>query len=507
MTTKQKLVTFPAPVGGWNARDPLADMEIADAISLENIIPVGEGVELRNGYTLHCNTASGAAIERMFEYLSATGTRKLIAASSAKLYDATSSTPTDITNGRTITINTWQGVQYMTKLYLFNGTDAPIETQGTGASTLATAWTNDPSVPALTKANLINPSVYKQRLYVVEKGTASYWYSKPALYDLGLYWEDVSSFLTRGGSLIYAGSWTKGTADTSEDVFVVVSNQGEILVYTGLDPQAGDWTLSAHYYVGRPLGYRSAVNVGSDLLLIAEDGIFPLSSLIQQLGATVYSSLSDKIRNAWQANTRSYGANVGWHAINYPQKNLLIVNVPIVANSQAQQFVLNTKLGAWCKFTGMNACSWVMYNGLPYFGDSAGKIYKADYGQTDNEAAIVGNLQTAYSTFKSQQNKAWKLAQPLLVADNGLSYAIDVAVDYAPKVVQATVETPPAVGATWDVATWDVDEWAGGDIVLNDWQALADYGRAGSIIMQGSYKNVSWRLSAINAIYTEGGIR
>jgi hypothetical protein len=39
-----KVVTIPPPTGGWNARDPLAEMEPEDAIVLDNIIPGGAGI-------------------------------------------------------------------------------------------------------------------------------------------------------------------------------------------------------------------------------------------------------------------------------------------------------------------------------------------------------------------------------------------------------------------------------------------------------------------------------
>ena len=41
--------SFPAPVGGWNARDPLAAMDPADAVKLVNFIPNTTSVTLRQG--------------------------------------------------------------------------------------------------------------------------------------------------------------------------------------------------------------------------------------------------------------------------------------------------------------------------------------------------------------------------------------------------------------------------------------------------------------------------
>lgn len=450
----------------------------------------------------------GVELERLFEYVAADGTRKLIACTDLKLYDLSTDPATDITSGETITMDRWQGVNYKNKLYLVNGTDAPLETQGTSATTAATAWTNESSVPSLTKANLVNVSVYKERLYFVEKNTTAYWYSKAAISDLKLWLEDIGQFINRGGSLIYAGSWTRGTADTSEDLFVAVTDQGEILVYSGLDPQAGDWTLQGHYYVGRPLGYRSVVNVGSDLIILAEDGIFPLSALIQQTGATAYSSISDKIRTAWQSATKAYFSNENWCAVNYPRKNMLVVNVPLVTDSSAEQFVLNTKTGAWCKWTGMPALCWCLYNGDIVFGASDGSAYKADSGSTEIfEDSIRARMQTAYSAHKRPGRKLWCMARPMFISSSEFDYLLGTSVDYIPVNLQGVITAPPQAGALWDVAIWDVDLWTGGDSSFAEWQALqADIGATGSVIIEGDFQGITWKLAAIDVIFEEGGI-
>jgi len=45
------VASLPAPVGGWNARDSLANMESTDAVILDNLFPTVSSVNLRGGYT------------------------------------------------------------------------------------------------------------------------------------------------------------------------------------------------------------------------------------------------------------------------------------------------------------------------------------------------------------------------------------------------------------------------------------------------------------------------
>ena len=46
-----QVVSRPAPIGGWNARDALANMPATDAVTMTNWWPTPGLVTVRNGYT------------------------------------------------------------------------------------------------------------------------------------------------------------------------------------------------------------------------------------------------------------------------------------------------------------------------------------------------------------------------------------------------------------------------------------------------------------------------
>src|ERR1700761_7824812 len=82
--------TLPAPVGGWNARDPIAAMRQTDAIYLDNWWPTPSSVSVRLGSSL-VNTVSKAStsnlLQTMLPYASPDGTIKLFAAADAGIYE------------------------------------------------------------------------------------------------------------------------------------------------------------------------------------------------------------------------------------------------------------------------------------------------------------------------------------------------------------------------------------------------------------------------------------
>src|SRR3546814_1605079 len=58
---------IPAPVGGLNAADSIADMPVTDALVLDNFFPQPDYVELRRGYASHA-TGLMAAVESLMPW-------------------------------------------------------------------------------------------------------------------------------------------------------------------------------------------------------------------------------------------------------------------------------------------------------------------------------------------------------------------------------------------------------------------------------------------------------
>jgi len=143
-------VTFsiPAPVGGLNARDGLAQMPPTDAVKLENWFPTPSTVDLRGGSSVWATGLNGN-VESLMMYGGLTR-NKLLAASGTSIYDVSATGAvgaalwTGLTNAR------WQHVNFGSTaangqfLIMVNGVDLPLIYNGTQvqvAATTATAQT------------------------------------------------------------------------------------------------------------------------------------------------------------------------------------------------------------------------------------------------------------------------------------------------------------------------------------------------------------------------------
>ena len=490
--------TIPPPTGGLNDRDSVDVMRPEDALRLTNIFPDNGVVKLRNGYRVHA-TGCGGSVQTLIEWAGASGSRKLIAAANGKLWDVTTynAAATELASG--FSVNYWQGVVFNNTLILVNGTDQPQQYAGSTVS--------DATYTGVTDNNLISVNVYKSRLYFVEKDSTSIWYGSVDAITGSLTELDVGGVLKKGGYVIWAGSMSRDTGAGAQDLLIIASNLGEILAYSGSYPGDTNFTLVGHYFFPLVLGRRAFVNVGSDLAVITQGGIIPLSEGIKdnQTGENYYS-ITDKIRTSFRSSVAMYKSNTGWEAKNYPAGDFLLVNVPTASNSTAYQYILNTRLGSWTKFTGWNGICWSLLNENLYFGASDGKVYQADYGANDNGSAIPVDIKTAFNYCDDRAKiKQFTLAKPLVLGDSSTMFYMDVDVDYSDKPLSSSVLTTGSSGSAWDSAVWDSAPWDVSFTPNLNWYAVSGLGRCVSIRIQGLFKNAPFSLSAIQLTYTPGG--
>jgi len=133
--------SLPAPIGGWNARDSLAEMNPLDAVQMVNFFPTPTDVTLRKGYTKTSTGISGAVLALM--NYSSPSVNKMFASNATIIYDASTSTATASLTGNTDgkwihTMLTTAGGSFMPAV---NGVDPMVVYDGTLWSRSATTST------------------------------------------------------------------------------------------------------------------------------------------------------------------------------------------------------------------------------------------------------------------------------------------------------------------------------------------------------------------------------
>lgn len=504
---KTRSATQQAPVKGWNGRDSLDAMEEGYAVRLCNIFPETNYVSLRKGFRVHATGMGTGAVQTLAELVTEAGTRKLVACANGNIYDASTynAAATSLDSG--FTSNKWQTANFRNKLILVNGADQPQQYDGSAVSDAAYTGIAD-------DANLISVEVYKSRLYFVQKDTASVWYGGVDAITGGLTEFDVGSLLRLGGYVMYAGSWSNDSGAGMQDLFVIVSSMGETLIYNGTYPGedgttagAEAWQLVGRYFLPVPLGRRAFMNLAGDLVILTDQGAVSLAAVFAQGKDEIYRMVTDLIADPYQDGARAYAANFGWCGLSYPRGHMAIINVPTVADGNADQWVMNTLSGAWTKFQNIKASSWTTYSDKPYFGGMDGKVYEFDIGADDGGDVIDFEIKTAFNYFGDRRSeKRFLMARPLFIGDTAMRFLMNVDCDFEDRTITDTITTTGVSGAEWDVADWDSSSWDGGATYRADWYDLSGHGRCAALRIKGSSTNALFNLSAINVTFEIGGL-
>lgn len=494
-----RTASFPAPIGGLNARDSLADMKPTDAVILENWWPKPNSVVIRSGYT-NWSTGYANPVQSLFKYAPTSGAYKLFAASGTSFYDATASGAVGAAVITGLSNAQWQYTNISTPggsfLWCVNGVDSPQMYNGT-------TW-SVPAVTGLAPTNLVSVNVFGNRLFMVEKNTLKVWYLPVQSIAGAATAFDLSTIFPRGGYLMAMGTWSVDAGSGLDDQAVFISSEGEVAIYKGVDPTT--WVKTGLYYVGRPIGRRCYTRMGGDFLLLCEQGIFPLSRAL--LSATIDRSiaLTDKIQNAISEAVSSYGANYGWCMTMYPDQNQLWLNVPTGTN-QALQYVMNTITGAWTKFTSMNATVFEVVGKDIYFG-GATAVYHAWTGQFDLTAQIQADALPAYSNFRTQaQVKYFTMTRLSLLATGNPSILFGLDLDFLNTPATGALSVNPTVNAmVWGTMVWGAMVWGGSLQQVSGWQTVGGLGYYASVrlTIQANGSQVQW--NATDYVYQTGGV-
>jgi hypothetical protein len=208
------------------------------------------------------------------------------------------------------------------------------------------------------------------------------------------------------------------------------------------------------------------------------------------------SSVSSKIRGAAIAAAKNYSSNTGWSVLHYPPQNMLIVNVPTNSTS-AEQHVMNTETGAWCRFTGWDATCWAMFNDDMYFGTVNAGVNKVDFTISDDRGiAISADAQMAWNYLADRRRAKRATAIRFNFDTVGTNYtgSFGVGVDFRSISLSAFNVIGTTTASAWDTSPWDTTSWADEATPQSAWYSAHGDGYALSarIKLQSSFTGANW---------------
>ena len=490
---KSSPVAVQSPVGGWNARDGFDSMRPEDAINLDNWFPAFGKCSVRNGSLAYANTLGGTV--GMTAEFNAGSSRKMISAANNKIWDI-SSAGAGVSLATGFTSNRWNVSQFDdsgggARSGLVNGADAPQIYNGATVAAMTISGTS------LTPANLNGIHIHKSRSYFWDDRTQSFWYSAVNALGGTLTQFPIGRVQGTGGNLLAMGTISHDAGSGMLDLAAFILSSGDVLVYQGSNPgDSADWSLVGKYSIGAPIEKRAIKKVGADLIIVCKAGYLPILSMVR--GGTFNdqkASISNKIRGAAIDAVNSWGANIGWDILHYPTKNMLIVNVPTSTTSSVQH-VMNTETGAWCRFKGLDARCWTLYNNVPYYGTSAGTVVQFDSGASDLGAAIDADAQTSWNYLSDRRNKkrATGIKFGFATTGSAISGSFGVGFDFKTIDLSAFQIAGGSASSPWDTSDWDTTSWGDEFATQTGWYSAKGDGYAiGSRIrIMSSVSGADW---------------
>lgn len=503
--TAAQVQSLPAPVGGWNARDSIANMEPTDAVTLINMFPTVSSLTMRGGYTKHATGLDGK-VQTLMVYNDGNNTEMFAVTSAGKIYDVTAGgavgapVVTGLTNG------IWEYINITTAggsfLMAVNGEDSALLYDGA-------TWTN-PAITGVTSANLSNITLFKNRIWFVEQYTLKAWYLPTSSIAGAAQYLDMSSIAKYGGHLVDLDTWTLDAGYGVDDNLAFITSIGETIVYRGTDPaSAATWSLIGVWKLGSPVGTRPMLKWGGDLLILTYDGLMPLAASLQSSRLDPRVALSDKIQGAITAATIQYGGNhasVGWQVVYTAKNNAVWINVP-VADGQQQQYVMNTITKSWAQFIGWAAYCWEIYQDDPYFG-SDGYVGKAwDDNYTDYTSNITTQTLQAFNYFGSRGvKKYFTRARPSLFTNGDPVISVGMNIDFDTSDTTAPVTFTGSAYGVWDAvtSTWDTAIWGADLAVQNTWLGITGIGYCGGLQVKTASSGLQIQWASTDVVYQTG---
>lgn len=501
--------TLPAPVKGWYVGDNITAAPKGTAYILDNCYCQYDYVRARRGALAWATgMGSSAKVQTLMPYVAGTTQRLFAVTDGGKIYDATAAGAVGAAAVTGLTSARMQYIQFTTTggqfLLWANGADAMQTYDGA-------AWAAS-TITGIGTSSISNLWAFKSRIFMIEKNTLNSWYLAVDSIGGAATKLSLGGVFRLGGSLLCGATWAINSTSGLYETCVFITDLGEIAFYDGDGPAAANWTLKGTYKIGRPLGPNCLVKAGGDLAVMTEQGIIPLSKVMQLDELALQGvAVTKPIAPAWRNVVQQRPGYLGWSITLWPRETMAIVNIPQTSTSDKQQFIANAESGAWSRYTGWDALSFAVLGDNLFYGTSDGRVMQAETGGQDGTGIYTAICCWSFSDLGAPgKRKSVRLMRPILQTSFVSDPAFSILADY-----DFTLPAAPSVGSSipstfrWDIDKWDVGAWGGVAQRLAKWATLTGIGTAIAPVMQYSISTTDTpdiRVTQLDLVYEAGEV-
>jgi hypothetical protein len=306
-----------------------------------------------------------------------------------KLVEWDGTTATDLADAAAYS-NPIQHAYHSEKVLLVNGTMDPAEYSGGTLTSLN--FTSG----ITTESELIGVTVFKSRAFYW-KDEAGFYYANAGSYQGDLGYFDVSSYAD--GNVKFCFTYSTDAGDGTDDMFVVVTDKGQALMYQGNDPSdVENWELIAKYRMPPPLGIRGHCDFAGDQVILTERGWMNFDHIVKN--GTLPGGIGHKIVELVREAVEGGESTHLWEAHYLSAKGLIVITT--LQSGSYIQHVMNTLTGAWCTFSGINSLCWAVRDGQGYWANNNKVFQYSGYNDSVVTDAVPAYTQLGSDGFQRQ---------------------------------------------------------------------------------------------------------
>lgn len=400
---KTQSIFIPAPFGGMNREVLPINLPPNEAYKIKNYqcgIASLKSMSVENGASFS-GVSTGAGFDGVHSFVNSSCEGRLILTSNSKVMESTTITSgSDITGAVTITDGTTQAAPFNDYLFIVNGTDDVIRVPLSGNAT-------QPGFVGPGGDDKLLSCVwgYRGRIFFIGKDSTSFWYHKTIGAVSGTLTEvDLNNFLNKSGKLLAGATWSTNTGAISDELNVIISDAGEVLIYSGSYPDAADWYLVSRTFIPKPVGNRCVLALGADLMIITQSGVISLQQALPSGSSPAdYYRVSQKVEGLFTLGTvPSYA-----HAVRHSSEPFFyfLTTGPTISTVEGDNviLVLNSRTGAWSYFQpSVSPTSLVFFGGLlVYVTGAADLIYSVSPSGINDSRSF----ESGWLSLGTEQNK------------------------------------------------------------------------------------------------------
>lgn len=467
---KARSQSLLAPINGWVTAESPVNASPASALVLDNWVPTTRGVRARGGSLKHATLHASASVVSLFSY-NAAGNKRLFGATADKIFDITSPADASVppaaarsgqTSGYYSTVNfTTSGGAFLT---IVNGTDPLLLYDTIDGFRQITDVSTPISITGVPTSQLGYVWVYRNRQFFVRGGQLVAHYLPVNSVGGALGTIDLNGVFAKGGRLLFGSSWSVSAGSGLDDLCVFVTDQGEVATFEGINPgdAPANWRQVGRYEIAPPMGPLAHFRIGGDLVIATEEGLVPLSILMQKDPSQIaVAAMSANIDPDWRREAVARRSKP-WEVIKVTRKGYSIVSLPVTSPGQEPiAYIVSTLTGKWARFTGWDTACMTLHGDQLFFGTSDGKVMIADVRGSDDgnpiyyslvmnpeylgDRAAIKNVMQARATF---------ISGTPFIAKTSASMNLRVELP-APPSAAANVSANEWDAGNWDEALWD----------------------------------------------------